>query len=118
MATAYVLSIAGRRHIGYGPFLLSKPVVELSCRLSDAVDAPDLTERALRVVLCRRGEQWIALRPGQWRVSCMVGQPSGAARLTLAEREVNARGDMYYQLVLTRDIEERLENRLDDVANP
>jgi hypothetical protein len=79
--------------------------------------ADDAAARPVRVPQCWRGEQWIALAPGEWTATVAIGRPTGGRAIRLPIAPLAGRRGQVYELALTGEVErevaalERVEAR-------
>lgn len=60
----------------------------------------------VRTLLCWRGEQWIALPPGEWRGEVALGRLSGARAYRFPLAELKGRRGEVYELTLDGPVEQ------------
>lgn len=56
-----------------------------------------------------KGEEWIALAPGAWRLGLAVGPPDGSRPLRLPVRRVEVASGRVYNLTLSPEVEQQLK---------
>lgn len=66
------------------------------------------TAQPVRVLLCWRGEQWIALPPGNWQVTLAVGREDGAQSFRFPIAPLSGRRGEVYELTLTGQTEQSI----------
>lgn len=64
--------------------------------------------KPVRVPLCWRGEQWITLAPGAWRISLAVGLPGGDKLLRFPAQTVKAGRSRTYEMKIRAEVEPEL----------
>ena len=72
---------------------------------------------SVRILLCWRGEQWIALAPGRWRVRLVVGRPDSNVTFRHQLDSVDTEKGKAYELALGEEMEQMLKER-ERAANP
>ncbi len=68
--------------------------------------------RGVRVPLCLKGEQWIALEPGCWHVNLVVGRPDESQLLRPPPWEIALEEGGVYTLELTDKLESELKRAM------
>ena len=76
----------------------------------EPIDRPKA--RDVRVPLCLKGEQWIALEPGRWRVNLVVGRPDESQLIRPPPWEIELEEKAAYALELTDKLESELKRAM------
>ena len=66
----------------------------------------------VRTPICIKGEQWIRLAPGRWRIRMVVGQARKGSPMVLPARDVSVTRTMAYDINLDEQIEWQFKRRL------
>jgi hypothetical protein len=88
--------------------LVNQTVAFRAVWIFEPVDIPEA--RPVRALLGWRGEDWVALAPGAWRVRLIVGQPGGRG-LAQPAQEVRAGRGKAYELAIAREAEPTLREQ-------
>ncbi len=69
----------------------------------------DSSAASVRVLLCWRGEEWLALAPGRWRVTLAAGRPDLEKAFRYDLGTVVAEKGKAYELVMGGEMEKMLK---------
>ncbi len=80
----------------------------------DVVSAADATDRTVRLPQPVKGDQWLALAAGRWRLRAFAGAPAGPNGVEWPPLTLELRGGRAYAIDLTDQLEQTLWQSIRD----